>query len=161
MNLEHITKTLFCLALCVLVSACNEQQLVIKLLYSDNHCGIDKQTIQRISDATELARLFDAKPKKFAATKTALTTIDFDKAEHNEQDLILVALGEKPSSGYHIELIQQYAVLKDNKLYLPIRLHQPEKNSFQAQVMTSPCQIFSIAKTEFDEVVLMDIANGG
>ncbi len=151
MNLETIIKPLLWVSLCILLTACNYQQLPIKSVYSSNNCAINTQTIRAINNAAELAQLFDKKPKGFPDTGATLPKTDYSK-----QSLVLVALGQKPSSGFSIELYQQHAIVKDNKLYLPIRIRQPEKGSLQAQVITSPCQIFSIPKAEFDKILLME-----
>jgi hypothetical protein len=151
MNLKSIIKQLFFASLILMNSACNYQQLAIKSVYSSNHCAINTQTITAINNAAELAQLFDKKTKSFPGTGVTLPKFDYSK-----QSLVLVALGQKSSSGYSIELYQQHATVKDNNLYLPVRIRQPEKGSFQAQVITSPCQIFSIPKAEFDKILLME-----
>jgi len=151
MNLESIIKPLLCISLCIMSTACNYQQLPIKSVYSSNNCAINTQTIRAINNAAGLAQLFHKKPKGFPGTAATLPKIDYSR-----QSLVLVALGQITTSGYRIVLFEQHAVVKYNKLHLPVRINQPEKGSFQAQVITSPCQIFSIPKTEFDEIRLME-----
>ncbi|MFT5550538.1 MAG: hypothetical protein ACI9CO_002471, partial [Candidatus Azotimanducaceae bacterium] len=97
--------------------------------------------------ASELANLFEPAQKKTLSTKTFKIDIDYQK-----QMLILFATGQKPTSGYNILLRDKVARLESEKLYLPINVQQPAEGSIQAQVISSPCQIYVISKIEFMEI---------
>lgn len=151
MNFKTAIKLLPGICLGMLSSACSHQQLSMQSVYSSNDCAISEQTIKLIHNQQELTRLLKS-PAQYldlVGEATKIPVIDFDK-----QQLILVAMGQKPSSGYSILWQNKQATIKHNKLYLPVELLTPATNSLQAQVVTSPCQIFAIPKAEFDGIVL-------
>ena len=133
----------------VLASACSQQQVHLQTVYSSNDCAIKEQMTRSISTALELDEILQQKKRNFSPAPVVLPEIDYHK-----QDLILYALGQKPTAGYAIELYRDKATIKDQTLYLPVRVMQPESSSMQAQVITSPCQIYSLPKADYAEIVV-------
>ena len=131
------------------IGACSEKSKTIPLqtIYSSNNCAIPVQVLKSINSATELDLLLQSFPKSFSNPSPINIQINYQK-----QVLILFALGRKPSSGYSIKLENKFAILKGEKLYLPISIHQPDESSYQAQLITSPCRIISIPKINFLEI---------
>ena len=150
-NPDICRKILPITCLAIISAACSHQTIPLKSIYSSNDCAISEPMLKSISSASELDRLLKSFPRTFSNPPPTNTRIDFQK-----QSVIFFALGQKPSSGYDIELKKNFAILKREKLYLPIRIQQPGKNSFQAQIITSPCRIFSIPKTDFEEILISD-----
>ncbi len=144
-----IQKILVLGLLSALMYGCSAEKVPIQIKYSSNQCGINKPMLISIKSASELANLFEPAQKKTLSTKTFKIDIDYQK-----QILILFAMGQKPTSGYNILLRDKVARLESEKLYLPINVQQPAEGSIQAQVISSPCQIYVISKIEFMEILV-------
>lgn len=147
------------LLLCVLTyisSACSHQSLAdqtlsIQSIYGSNNCMITEPTVKVITSQVELNQLLGSMQNKFSLTEMFEPEIDFDN-----QLLILYAVGQKPSSGYSIELYKSDALLIDQKLHLPVRVQSPASGSMNAQMITSPCTILLLPRVEYSEIVIDD-----
>jgi hypothetical protein len=128
-------------------TACSGQTIPLQTIFSSNNCAIREPVLRSIDSASELDHFFQSLAKKISISPPLSLEIDFRK-----QVLILFALGQKPTSGFAIELEKKFARLRDGKLYLPVSIREPDEGSFQAQLITSPCRIFSIPKTDFAEI---------
>lgn len=149
MKAKIISKRLFLVSLVVLSGACSQQQVRLQTIYSSNDCALREPTIRSIHTSAELTEIIQSKPVNFSQTPVVLPEVDYDK-----QSLILYALGQKPTAGYSIELYREEASIKEKTLYLPVRVKSPEPGSFHAQVITSPCQIYSLLRTDYAAVVI-------
>ena len=130
------------------LAACTHQRLPIATIYASNDCGIVDERIGQIGTADDLARFFNLLPRSFSSQPTTAPDIDFEK-----QLVLLYALGQKPNSGYGIELYHDTALLKEGVLHLPVRILRPDAKRLYAQVITSPCQLFVLPKVPFSRVV--------
>jgi hypothetical protein len=144
-----IQKTLVLGLLFTLIYGCSAEKVPIQIKYSSNQCGFIKPMLVSIKSAPELANLFELAQKRTLSAKTFKIDVNYQK-----QMLILFAIGEKPSSGYTILLRDEVARLESEQLYLPIDIEQPVEGSLQAQVISSPCQIYVIPKIEFMEILV-------
>lgn len=141
-----------CLLVCYLVyisSACSHQQVPVQTIYSSNDCALREPVIKSIHTPAELTEIIQSKPVSFSQARLVLPEVDFDK-----QSLVLYAIGQKPTAGYSIELYQDEASIKEQTLYLPVRVKSPEAGSFQAQIITSPCQIYSLPHSDYAAIVI-------
>ena len=145
---------LFLIAIGIVNVGLADQEIPLKAVYSSAYCGMSQQALKRINNPTELGKLMDVILS--GAQPRPSIKIDVDYAS---QSLIFFALGQKTSAGFNLQLDKNQAFIRAGKLYLPVRVIQPAAGSFQAQVMTSPCQIYSIAKVEFTEILLEDYAD--
>ncbi len=129
--------------------ACSHQPLTLQTVFSSNDCGINKPELRAINTAIELDSFMQSIPGNFLQVAPVVLDVD-----HEKQTLILYALGQKPSSGYTIELHRKNARLEKQTLYLPARVKQPEEGYYQAQLITSPCSIYSLPHVDYSEIVI-------
>lgn len=137
----------FCLA--YMSGACSHQQIPLQTVFSSNNCAIEEETLKSISEQAELISLLESIPKNFGEAPLSVPEVDYEK-----QSVVLYALGQKSTGGYSIELYKTDATLKKQKLYLPIRVKQPDANSMHIQLITSPCQVYSLPHAEYSEVII-------
>jgi hypothetical protein len=140
-------KVILVVLMAIFGSACGNKDLPLQVIYSSNNCAINDRLLKPIRSESELYLLMKLFPRSFSISPIIKPAIDYQK-----QSVILVALGQKPSSGYDIVLNGNIAIFKGKILYLPISIKQPDENSLQAQIITSPCRIFSLPKTGFEEI---------
>jgi len=141
--------SIFCLT--YISSACSHQQIPMQTIFSSNNCAISEETLKSINESGEFKSLLKSIPKNFGQAPLAVPEVDYEK-----QSVILYALGQKPTGGYSIELYKTDAMLKGKKLYLPVRIKQPASNSNQIQLITSPCQVYSLPYTDYSEIIIED-----
>ena len=151
---KKLFKYLGLLCLLYISSACSYQHasiasLDIETVYHSNNCGKEKPVIKRIDSAAELNKLLQSMPKKFGLDEMFEPSVNYQN-----QMLIFYAIGQKPSSGYNIELYKTDASLIDKKLHLPIRVTQPAKGSMQAQMITSPCAVYLLPRVSYSDIVI-------
>ena len=151
MKYKDLYNWLLLTCLLIAASACSQQQVHLQTIYSSNDCALREPTIRSIYTPAELTEIIQSKPVNFSQTPAVVPEVDYDK-----QSFILYAIGQKPTAGYSIELYRDEASIKEQTLYLPVRVKSPEAGSFQAQVITSPCQIYSLPLSDFAEVVAVD-----
>ena len=137
-----------------IISACNGRKIPLRLIYSSNNCPIGEQALNRTDSHPELSRLFDSQLGNFAHEPAINIEVDYDK-----QTLIVLALGQKPTTGYRIDIFKKEATIRGQKLFLPVRILPPDKNKLQAQVITSPCWIFSLPHADYTEIILEDYSS--
>ena len=142
------------LGLLYISSACSQQPvsiqgLAIQAIHTSNNCPMTETTLRSIDTQAELNHLMQTMPKKFGLKEMFEPDINY-----KSQMLILYAIGQKPSSGYSIELYESDASLIDQKLHLPVRVQSPAKGSVQAQMVTSPCAIYLLPRVEYSEIVI-------
>ena len=141
-----------CLLVCYLVyisSACSHQQVPVQTIFSSNDCAIREQAIKLINSSIELDEFFQSMPRTFSQTPINIPDVDHDK-----QAIVLFALGQKPTSGYSIELYKDEATIKNQTLYLPVRIRHPDVGRMLAQMITSPCQLYALPQTDFSAIAV-------
>lgn len=151
MKLNIVLKWLLISCLLCITSACSQKQVRLQTIYSSNNCALQEQTIRSFNAASELDEFLQSLPRNFSQSPVSLPEVDYKK-----QSLLLYASGQKPTSGYSIELYHEAATIKQQVLYLPVRVRKPATGSVQAQVITSPCQIYSLPKADYAEILIQN-----
>lgn len=147
------------LAGCAAAELGPDESIALRAAYASPYCGASgpTQTIERIRDAGELAEAW----RRLTASQRpppAPPVVDFS-ARH----LVLIALGQRPSAGYAIELAAPHGSLRSRQLSIEISRQQPVAGSFTAQVMTSPCLLVEIdaAADRLDAVLVRESPTAG
>lgn len=149
MKHKDLYRWLLLTCLVIAASACSQQRVHLQTIYSSNDCALREPVIRSIHSPAELTEIIQSKPVNFSQAPLVLPEVDYDK-----QSLVLYALGQKPTAGYSIELYRDEASIKEQTLYLPVRVKSPEAGSVQAQVITSPCQIYSLPHSDYAAIVI-------
>ncbi|VAW58137.1 hypothetical protein MNBD_GAMMA11-726 [hydrothermal vent metagenome] len=163
MNLQHIFLSIF--ALCLLfISGCNTgesiaventsiRKITLRSHYSSNQCGISNASVILINNKAELETIITRSRRAVLSDKpVTLPEINF-----SENLALLIALGTKSSAGYGIQLNADSAEMRSEKLILPVDIISPDKNGFQAQIMTSPCMIISFTKGGYTQIIVNEV----
>lgn len=132
-----------------LLFACSNQSIQLRSVYSSNLCNIDQAVIKAVNSQQELESIIVPTLKNFSDKPEQLPQLDF-----SIESVILVAVGEQSTSGYAVVLNGDQALLKNDRLLLPVSITKPAPGNAQAQVITRPCRILSLPRVEFSEIVL-------
>ena len=130
-----------------------DQIVPLHSLFSSADCRIIKPVINRINNQSELSQLLNLVSSAYQPKPAINIEVDY-----NKQSLIVVALGQQPTTGFYLQIESKEATIRKQKLYLPIRIIEPDEDSVQAQVITSPCHIISVPQIEFTKIVLESYA---
>jgi hypothetical protein len=131
-----------------------DQVVPLHSIFSSANCRIIKPVIDRINNQSELSLLLNHASSTYQPKPAINIEVDY-----NKQSLIVVALGQKPTAGFYLQIESKEAIIKKQKLYLPIRVIEPDEDSVQAQVITSPCHIISVPQIEFTKILLESYAD--
>lgn len=143
-------KPVFLILLSGLLLACqtqaNQHKLKFEQVYQSNQCPIYEPRLQTINSLVEAKKVMGPSIASQLASK--LSSEDFET-----QSLILIAMGQKSSSGYGIEFGSEYATLSADTLYLDLNFIQPPAGAMVATVMTSPCALIAVKRLSWTQVV--------
>lgn len=134
-----------------LSSACNEiKEIPVSNIYNSNNCGIKNESFTIIKDNSQLQKIID-KSNSFFITETSskITDISF-----NKNYVMLFSIGQKGSAAYKIKTIKSSADLINKNVFLPVKSTLPETGKNYAQLLTSPCYIFSIPKGDYKKIII-------
>lgn len=109
--------------------------LARQLLQSD-HCGLTAPGIVMIAGRPEVATL-----KSLPASHLALEPLS--QVDFANEYLLLVGLGQKPTSGYGITLAGSR--IRGGQLEIAVTVREPAKGAMLAQVLTTPCAVVAVS----------------
>ncbi len=132
------------------LTGCGSKKIPMQSFYTANDCAISEQTVLKIEHQKQLDEILKSRSLFSSSDRTSVSSqVDFER-----ELLILIAMGNKPTTGYFIQWSNEPATLENGDLHLPVELRDPPPDRIQAQVITSPCQIFSLPKTEYRQIKL-------
>lgn len=134
------------LALSLSLTACSQKSVQLETVLQANQCGFSQQKVAYISSDKQLRQLFKS---TFNSPIKRLDDIDFETSA-----LILVSMGQKPSNGYSITLKSSEGSIENKALSIDIGFNKPAANSYNAQVITSPCVLYKINKQAINSIKL-------
>lgn len=108
-----------------------------------DHCGLTAPGLVYISNASDLDKLGRLPSGNLAMKK--LRALDLEQ-EH----LVLVGLGQKPTGGYGLTL--DTAEIADDVLELTLNVRKPASDAMVTQALTTPCAIIAITPEEWDQL---------
>ena len=146
------TSAVFTLFVFVMFSSgCNSlEKLPLTEIYASNQCATKQTSIELINDQAKLQTIINKNNASlFLATPMQIPELDFEHVI-----ALQINAGQKNTAGYNIVLTEPEASLKQQSLYLPIEIQAPDKKLMQAQMISSPCKIFSLPKADFTKIII-------
>ena len=150
------------LSLTLILSACGPglgqspvansvEPMQMQVVYRGNRCPAVEPGIQVFRDTaawTEWRR--QRERQLFSPSNEAddeATAVDFGQAT-----VIVISMGQKPTPGYAVEVLEDSAVLQGGTLNISSVWQQPAEGAILAQVLTSPCVAVTIPTAQYDSV---------
>lgn len=109
--------------------------LARQLVQSD-HCGLTAPGIVLVTERAEVDRL-----RSLPASHLALEPLS--KIDFGNEYLMLVGLGQKPTSGYGVTLADSR--IRKGHLEIDINVREPADGAMLAQVLTTPCAVIAVS----------------
>lgn len=70
--------------------------------------------------------------------------------------IMLISMGQRSSGGFSVGILDSEATLTGNNLTLRVAWHTPAEDSFQAQIMTSPCIAFRLERLDLGKIAILN-----
>jgi len=117
----------------------------IKILYASSNCrAAERNASISLLSRQQWQAFFDAQVFKPKVEPESLAG-----------QIVLVNMGERSSAGYGIQLRQAATQSRDGRLRLPVVWTTPKPGMMQAQMITHPCLVVSVA-ADFQGVDAVD-----
>lgn len=141
--MSHRFRLMLLPALASLLVACagnaeltDEGAPLARQVVQSDHCGLKAPGVVMIAEGAEIDRL-----KSLPASHLALEPLR--KTDFGTEYLVLVGVGQKPSSGYGVTLVDSR--IRDGQLEIDVSVRQPAEGAMLAQVLTTPCAVIAIS----------------
>jgi len=128
--------------------------LKVRLLFKGDQCTTDRLNPHAI---------WIENPDQFKQTVARLTkhTIGAQpdlssRVDFSREGIVIVAMGQKPTGGYRLELNRESAVITDDAAVLRVTWIDPPKDAILPQIITSPCLAIILPKGPYSQIHLLD-----
>lgn len=119
------------------------------VLQRSNQCRVAEPTLRELHTLEEVQQIVSS--DFMSKTPETLPKVDLTKYA-----VMLLAMGQKPSMGYAIEMDSKPLLETAQTIKLNTRFTAPEKGAVVATMITSPCLIFAIKREAGRELVAGD-----
>jgi hypothetical protein len=122
----------------------------VTILKRSDQCRISEPTFRPLRGMADLRRVMP--PSTMMSERQTALDIDF-----STQTVMLLAMGQKPTAGFHIEIDNSGEGLQwqGGILRLPVRFTSPV-GEVAATVVTSPCVIFLLGRDGVQRIIAGD-----
>jgi hypothetical protein len=128
--------------------------LKVRLLFKGGQCNTNRLNPHAI---------WIEDPDQFKKTYTQLTrhTISAQqdlssRVDFSREGILIVAMGQKPTGGYGLELNREFAVISEDTAVLRVSWIDPPKGAILPQIITSPCLVIILPKGPYSQIQLLD-----
>ena len=128
--------------------------LKVRVLFKGDQCGTNRLNPHAI---------WIENPDQFKKTYARLTkpTIGAQpdlssRVDFSREGILIVAMGQKPTGGYGLELNREFAVVSDDTAVLRVSWIEPPKGAILPQIITSPCLAIILPKGTYSHIQLLD-----
>ena len=128
--------------------------LKVRLLWQGSQCATKMSTPHAtwIEEPALFKKMYDRiASNQIGAQQDLLSQVDFSR-----EGILIVAMGQKPTAGYGLELNHMVAVVSDDMAVLRVSWIEPPKDAIVSQVITSPCLVIILPKGPYSQIRLID-----
>lgn len=122
-----------------------DREVPVAVVRGGARCGGDAPSVRRLASPEALGAAFPA------GLGEAAPSADFERAA-----VLLVAVGQRPTAGYGVELAAERAPVKDGVALVRVTVREPAAGAMVAQVVTSPCLVVTLPRAGLAEVKVAD-----
>lgn len=124
-----------------------DREVPVTVIRGGARCGAEAPTVRRLATPEALAAALPA------GIGEAAPAADFEGAA-----VLLVAVGQRPTAGYEVELAAPRAPVKDGVALVRVAVRAPPPGAMVAQVLTNPCLVVALPRAGLGEVKVADAA---
>ncbi len=126
----------------------------VHAVFSAAQCLRSEPMIELLRDRVSLKEWWEPLSKQVIPTRKLpgkLADVDFAT-----EIVLVMSMGQQPTTGYQIELSNESAMLQDVSLTVTTNWWQPPEDMNVAQIMTSPCLAVTLPAGRYETVSVMD-----
>ena len=128
--------------------------LNVRLLFKGGQCRTNRLNPHAIwiEDPDQFKKTYARLSRHTIGAQQDLSSrVDFSR-----EGILIVAMGQKPTGGYGLELNREFAVISDDAVILRISWIEPPKGAILPQIITSPCLVTILPKGPYSQIHLID-----
>lgn len=131
------------------MSACASESAHVELrsLHQGLHCGDTNAGLRWLAPAS-LAQVINGPGAGQQLGEPARAA----PAVGDDEELLLVSLGQKNTGGFGVALAQQQAEIRDEVVMLPLEIQQPAPDAMTTMQLTNPCLVIALRGADYDLV---------
>lgn len=109
------------------------------------HCGLTGPGLAYVQTTEQLQKLLELPAQNMAVQQLRQVNLE-------QEHLLFVTLGEKPTGGYSVRLDSASAANADKPLQVLVTVRSPEPGNMVTQAITSPCVVVAIPAADWPEI---------
>lgn len=109
------------------------------------HCGLTGPGLAYVQTPERLQKLLELPTQNMAVQQLRQVNLE-------QEHLLFVTLGEKPTGGYSINLASASVESPENTLLLSMAVRSPAPGTMVTQAITSPCAVVAVPATNWPEI---------
>ncbi len=128
--------------------------LKVRLLFKGNQCMTNRLNPHAvwIEDPDQFKKTYARLTRHTIGAQQDLSSrVDFSR-----EGILIVAMGQKPTGGYGLELNREFAVISDDTAVLRVSWIDPPEGAILPQIITSPCLVIILPKGPYSQIQLLD-----
>jgi hypothetical protein len=128
--------------------------LKVRLLFKGDQCTTDRSAPHAIwiEDPDQFKKAYAGLTRHIIGAQQDLSSrVDFAR-----EGILMVAMGQKPTGGYGLELNREFAVISDDAAVLQVSWIEPPRGAILPQVITRPCLAIILPKGPYSSIQLLD-----
>jgi hypothetical protein len=132
----------------------NKPTLKVRLLFKGGQCMTNRLNPHAvwIEDPDQFKKTYARLTKHTIGAQQDLSPrVDFSR-----EGILIVAMGQKPTGGYGLELNREFAVISEDTAALRVSWIDPPKGAILPQIITSPCLVIILPKGPYSQIQLLD-----
>lgn len=120
------------------------EQLVRQVIQSA-HCGLTGPGVAYVQTSERLQPLLELPAQNMAVQQLRQVNLE-------QEHLLFVTLGERPTGGYSISLASASVDSTENTLQLSMAVRSPAPGTMVTQAITSPCVVVAVPASDWSEI---------
>lgn len=126
----------------------------VSKIYNDQQCGLQQAQLVWIPSQQEYQTLFSNLRRSYIENQAKPPPL----VEWQDYSAILVAMGQKNTGGYGLDVGNTDATVDDGVLSITLQWHEPKSGMIVTQVLTSPCLLLKVPKGDYHRIEIKDQA---
>lgn len=132
-------------------SAASDSVLPAQTLYVSPQCGSLEQSALLWIASAEDWRFHYGQVMSLRMNPPAPPLVDFPR-----EGVLLIAMGQRPSAGYGLNLIGETVAMEDGVLTVRVAWREPLPGYRQAQMISNPCLLAKLPDAGFSRIRVLD-----
>ncbi|NWN91253.1 protease complex subunit PrcB family protein [Marinobacter adhaerens] len=122
----------------------------VRQITQSAHCGLTGPGLAYVQSAEELQQLLELPAQNMAVQQLRQVNLD-------QEYLVFVTLGEKPTGGYSASLVSASADADTGNLQLTMDMRSPAPGAMVTQALTSPCVVVAVPASDWSQILVSGI----